>query len=446
VVSIAAVLASFGFALLVEHAAHLHVNMVITAVVLAATLSLIQRGADPTTRAIGAGVLTVAAAAASLVTTIFVSHPNIGDALFVLALATAIWIRRFGPHATKAGAALTLPFIALLAMPGQAAPSAADHLWAAVIAAGSAVCVSAVQLSASRVGFIPRTAKATALPASPASHRSPKRLLASTRMALQMGASVGAAFVVGRLIYPHHWTWVVLTAYIVCSGARGRGDVLHKGALRTVGAASGTIVAVWIAGYFGPHDGRSVALIFAILAFATWLRSVSYAYWAACVTAAISLLYGYFGENAPALLETRLEAILVGAVIGTAASWLILPIRTRDLLRRRVEDSLAALEGFLDAHDTDAAAIHGHRIRFDHSIAQLTQIAPPLVAHRALVRPRRSKPHRADAIDAVRQCVRPVHDIARHHGDTDHTQVKAAMTEIDAAMVKLAAVYKAVPA
>ena len=42
-------------------------------------------------------------------------------------------------------------------------------------------------------------------------------------------------------MFGSHWIWVVLTAYIVCSGNRGRGDVVHKSAIRVIGAACGTL-------------------------------------------------------------------------------------------------------------------------------------------------------------------------------------------------------------
>ena len=80
-----------------------------------------------------------------------------------------------------------------------------------------------------------------------------------------------------------------------------------------------------------------------VLGVATWLRQISYVYWAVCVTARISLLYSWFGVPADGLLRTRLEGIAVGAVIGIAASWLILPVRTSAVLRRRCGEALAAL-------------------------------------------------------------------------------------------------------
>lgn len=66
-----------------------------------------------------------------------------------------------------------------------------------------------------------------------------------------------------------------------------------------------------------------MVVIFLMPAVATWLRELSHAYWAGCVTAVLSLLYDRFGQSADGLLHTRLAGIAVGALLGLAASWLV---------------------------------------------------------------------------------------------------------------------------
>lgn len=149
-------------------------------------------------------------------------------------------------------------------------------------------------------------------------------------MAVQMCVALGAAFLVGHLVFGEHWSWVVLTAFVVCSGNRGRGDVVRKSLLRVAGAAVGTAVATALAGLFGPADPKQVVAIFILVAAGTLLRSLSYAYWAGCVTAALAFLYGYFGQTGTSLLFTRLGAIVLGGVLGVAASWFVLPVKGRD--------------------------------------------------------------------------------------------------------------------
>lgn len=275
-------------------------------------------------------------------------------------------------------------------------------------------------------------------------------------MALQMGVALGGAFVAGHLAFGAHWTWTVLTAFIVCSGARGRGDVMLKGVQRAVGAALGTIVATEIAGAFGPREAASVVLIFAVLAVATWLRPRNYAYWAGSVTAVLSLLYGYYGTaDTQSLLLTRLEAILAGAAIGITACWLILPVRTGDVLRRRTADTLAALSDFLAATRSapgDLAALNRGQARFNGSLAQLAQIAPPLRAHSTLTGRWRPDPHPADAIDALHRCAAHVHAITGYAAadveerpDPETTRLSAAVSS-NITAIRLAIARKPGPA
>jgi hypothetical protein len=195
--------------------------------------------------------------------------------------------------------------------------------------------------------------------------------------------------------------------------------VVHKSALRVLGAAVGTVVATLLAGTFGAGDPWAVVVILAVLAVATWLRPISYAYWAGCVTAVLSLLYGYFGDNGASLLGTRLAEIVIGAALGIAASWLVFPVRTTDVLRRRTADALAALTDLLAAVRREPERLDAHRLRFDRSVDQLVLIAGPLKAHRRLVRllPRTGAgPHQADVIDAVRRCRGPAHAVEPEPG------------------------------
>jgi uncharacterized membrane protein YccC len=193
-------------------------------------------------------------------------------------------------------------------------------------------------------------------------------------MAAQMAVALTGAFAVGHWLLPGHWLWVVLTAYIVCSGNRGRADVIDKGLMRLVGASVGTVVATIVIGVFPAGDGVTVVVIFVVLAFAVWLRPINYAYWAGCVTAVIALLYGYFGEGGIALLRTRLEGILLGAVIGAAASWLVLPIKSGEVLRRREADALRSLSDVVTSTISDPTQLAVSSAGFDYALRQLDEV------------------------------------------------------------------------
>ncbi|GAA4368294.1 hypothetical protein GCM10023088_17100 [Actinomadura verrucosospora] len=381
VVTMAAVLAAFGSALALEQPAHLGANVVIQAVVLSLMLAGAQQGMPLADRLTACVVMPLVALAATLVGTLMSDHRVVGDAAFVLLVTSAIWIRRFGRHFARAGTLMTLPAVALLVVPHM--QTAGDVVWVPVMALIAWLWVTAFQLIADRVATT-----------GPASTKGPtRRSPVSGRMAAQMAVALAAAFTASHVLFPGHWSWAVLTAFIVCNGARGQGDALYRGFLRTIGAAGGTLLATLLAGVFGPGNRWSVALIFVVLGVAVWSRPKSYAYWAGGITAALALLYGYFGQSAMSLLWTRMAAVVAGAFIGVASAWFVLPFRSGDVLRRRSTAALALLPRALQG---DPGAMEG----FERSVADVDKLYPPLRAHRAITRQR---PHEADAVDHLRE-------------------------------------------
>ena len=413
-VQTAAMLASYGSALLLEHFAHLHVDVVMQAAVLGMTTSRVQRAVTTVERLPAFVVVPLVAMGASEVGRLMGTHPNIGDALFVFGVALSIWVRRFGARASRIGTLMVLPLIATLVLQGQAAGFEPQlyTLWLGLVGLIACAWVFVLQEAAGRTGLV-------RLPHAPVSGPPRKaRILTSTKMALQMAVALGTAFFAGRELWPTHWSWTVLTAFIVCSAARSRGDVLLKGVLRVVGAAIGTIVATEAAGSFGPHADMPVVLIFTAIAVATWLREASYIYWAACVTAVLSLLYGWFGESADSLLRTRLEGIGIGAAIGITAAWLILPIRTRDAVRARTAATLGELGTLLGAEAwADRATLLRQMARFERFCALMGQLAQSVNAQRWLavrvLRRGGDRVYAADVVEALRGCVQPARVMVR---------------------------------
>ncbi len=322
-----AMLLCWGVALWLEGAAGLHTDVLVLAVALTLTLARTQRTADTRRRLTALVLLPVTAGASIFVGRLLASHYVLGAAVYTAGMALAIWIRRFGPTATKVGTLLALPLVALLVVPGPALPPKAQSGlvtwgWSALV--GALVCGAVWLVQGLGDRFGPQGWRAESDPGQPA-RRSRLHPRPSTRMALQMAAGIAAAFAVGRLFFDDHWPWVVLTAYVAASGNRGRTDVLRKGIERLAGAAVGTLLAAGVAS-IGVTGDTSVALMFAVLAVALWLRPLNYAYWAAGMTCALSLLLGYFGQDALHLLPTRLEGIAVGAVLSVVSAWWLLPV------------------------------------------------------------------------------------------------------------------------
>ncbi len=155
-------------------------------------------------------------------------------------------------------------------------------------------------------------------------------------MAIQLALAVAAAFGFGQWTDPDHLVWPVLTVLVVHSANRGRGDVLWKGTERCAGALADTLIATLLSNTLQPGDSVAIVAIFAILTLAAALREISYACRAACTTAALAFLYGYFGQGGTGLLADRLLGVAVGAAIGIGAAWFVLPVRTTDITCLRI--------------------------------------------------------------------------------------------------------------
>ena len=331
-VTMVVTLACFFSAWLVEGLGGLHTGGVVLAVVLGLSIGRTQRHLDARGTLVGAAVLPAATAVAVGVGLLSGAHPALGDVLFVTAVAAAIFVRRFGAGFVRAGTLATLPFVAVLVAP-PSGPGLGTVPWTTAMAAIAYGWGTLAWLLARRAGVltvrdpVPNSVVPTP---SPLERRPPRTVFgpASTRMAAQMAVGLGAAFAVGHWLFPDHWTWVVLTAFVVASGNRSRRDVVRKSGLRVMGAVGGTVIATVLAGALAPGDRWAIVAIFAVLALASWLRQLNYGYWAAGVTTALALLYGYFGEHGTDLLVTRLGGILIGAVLAVAASWFIAPVRT----------------------------------------------------------------------------------------------------------------------
>jgi Fusaric acid resistance protein-like len=414
VVQAVTLLLCFGSGALLDHVQHLGPSIVVLTTVLGMTLGRTQRHGGTRQRLVSLATLPIVSIACNEVGRLFIEHPNVADVLFTAALGLSIWIRRFGGWASRLGTLIALPFIALLVtpvpvLPGESPSVGRSMLWSAVAAVIAFCWVWAAQEVAQRIGYVDVAPAHASAPA----NKSNTRIPASTRMAVQMTLSLALAFVIGRSLFPTHWTWIVVTAFIVNSGNRGRGDVVYKCLLRIAGAAVGTVMATLVAGLFPPRDNTAIVIILVVLAVGSWLRTINYAYWAGCVTSVLSLLQGYFGEGHVGLIGERLLQIVLGGALAVAVAWFVLPVKSSQVLRRRIADSLAELTDALYAAQKTPEEFAAQVKRFGGSLALLEQVSPSITAHRRLHQLRGLEhPHPADAVDALRACAEPMSVLA----------------------------------
>jgi uncharacterized membrane protein YccC len=413
------VLLTFVSALALHQAFGLSDSVLVLSVALSLTLSRTNAGRGIKEQLLGLFIVPVVAIAAFGVGFLLLDLPIVGSALFVIAVSGAIWLRRFGPLASRIGTVISLPFIAVLITPAPAVPTGQGPFvpWSAVVAVIAAAWSLLVRLVASAVTVRPRRDGApppreTRDTVAPPRAAAPRLLAGSTKMAIQLAAALTAAFLIGHVLLGQHWPWVVITAYVVSSGNRGRGDVVYKGVMRTIGAVVGTAVATVLAGLFPPGDGAAVIGVFVALGIGIFLRGINYAFWAASVTASLALLYGYFGEGGEQLLLNRIAGVLIGAVLAVGCAWLILPVRTRDVLRRRMFDALAALSDVLGAARTEPERLPDEAARFRASLAAIDQLVPTLRAADVILRLRRVEQRHGHVVTSLKHCAAPIGALA----------------------------------
>lgn len=404
VLAMAAALATMACTLALYHAP----GLAVLAVVLCLSLARSQLDRDLRGRLEALLALPAVGLVATAVGLLLLQRPWAGAVLFTAGMAVSIWLRQFGQAARRAGSLMALPLVAILITPHAPLPHASR--WAAlaapiVVALLALLWVAAFHWLGRRVGLLARSPAASPRPGTAWRQRAApgtRRPSATTQMAVQMAVALALAFAVGHAFFNAHWAWVVLTAFIVNSGNRGRLDVAYKSVLRVLGAGFGTVLALALGGHVDGHPPLAVALILGAVFVGTWLRPLGYAWWALFATLALALLQGLQGQAAAAILWPRLEEIVVGAVLGVAAAWWVWPVRSTDVMRRRVADLLACLA---DAFDPASACADVEDVR--HAMAQLAQLAPTFRAMRwATASARPWRPDRC--IDTMLACEAPV--------------------------------------
>jgi uncharacterized membrane protein YccC len=323
--------------------------------------------------------LPAVAALTTLMAWLLVHDRYVAEALIVLAMFASVAGRSAPPPVARAARLLTLPMLVLFVAPAPVHRGLATDLpWYVLI---SAIAGAWVLLA----GRIVRAAPAPVLRPLPPGRRG-RRPSAVTRIAAQSALGLGLAFATSQWLFPDRWGWAIVTAFAVSGAARSRGHVLLRSGERLAGAVTGTILATLLAASLGGHTVASVVAIFALLACGAVLGEVHYAFWAFCVTSMLALLYGLYGEAGPHLLQERLEQNLLGAACMIVPAFLLLPVRTSDLVRRYAGLALAAIDellALLASPVRDDAAVDDAVRELDRRVALLHDAATPaLVARR----------------------------------------------------------------
>jgi hypothetical protein len=371
-------------------------GVAVLGITLAVTLSRSQLERDLRGRLEAGVVLPLLSVATAGVAELLHVLPWVGAAVFVAAVTGSVLLRIPGGMWRRVGRLVVLPFTTLLI----ARPVHTDRfgpvgavlvpLVVGVVAWG---WVTAVQVLGQRAGLLPTTAAAGSAPVATAAASAPApppgrprrgslRPSASVRFAIQTAVSLSAAFVVGYLVFPERWAWIVLTALIVGAGARSRADTVQRAVHRFLGSGLGTVVALLPLGLLVASPRAAVVVALLAVAVGVVLRPRAYLWWSFSITIALAITQRLAGGPQPLLLD-RWEEIGLGAVIGVLPAWFLLPVRAADTARARIRDVLAALHDRLVAPEDPRAAA-----ALDASVGELRRATASLAELGRLTRGR----------------------------------------------------------
>lgn len=185
---------------------------------------------------------------------------------------------------------------------------------------------------------------------------STSRLRLTTRQAVQAGTAAGLAILAGELISSQRYYWAVIAAFVGFAGTATAGETLRKGVARVMGTLAGLVAAVGLADLTASNTNLALAMTLVCIFFAFYLQGVSYAAMIFFITLMLGQLYTLLHTLSDQLLLIRLEETAVGALIGIAVAFVVLPAGARATLRAA---RAAFMESLADLLDASAVTLRG---------------------------------------------------------------------------------------
>lgn len=171
----------------------------------------------------------------------------------------------------------------------------------------------------------------------------PSGLHATTRLAIQATIASAAAIAIGETVSSARWYWAVLAVIVTYAGTWSRGAALSKAWSRVIGTLLGLGVGMFTVGLIGDRKPAALVLIFICLFGFVFFVRTSYGTAVVFLTTLLAGLYVELGMMSPSILRLRLIETSIGAVLGFVISSVVLPLRTRDVVREAVVEALHRL-------------------------------------------------------------------------------------------------------
>jgi uncharacterized membrane protein YccC len=212
------------------------------------------------------------------------------------------------------------------------------------------------------------------------------RLAPYTRAAIQMGIAVGVAIALGDLLSARRFYWAVIAAFITFMGVNNSGEQARKALYRVGGTVVGIGIGSLVVEVVGHHTFWSIAVILFTLFLGLYLMRLNYAFMVIAITVMVSQLYVQLDEFSNSLLLLRLEETAIGAAVGVAVVMLVLPLRTRRVLRVAFREHVQAVglvvdhaSGYLLGEKSDTmSTLRGDVRAVDASYQAILATAQPM--------------------------------------------------------------------
>jgi uncharacterized membrane protein YccC len=211
------------------------------------------------------------------------------------------------------------------------------------------------------------------------------RLAPYTRAAIQVGIAVGASIALGDLVSGRRFYWAVIAAFITFMGVNNSGEQARKGLYRIAGTVVGIGIGSLLVTAVGHRPYWSIAVILFSLFFGFYLMRINYAFMTVGITVMVSQLYVQLGEFSNSLLGLRLAETAIGASVAIIVVTLVLPLRTRRVLRVALRDHVHAVAALVEhascrllGVDCSVSTLRADARAVDASYQALVATAQPL--------------------------------------------------------------------
>ena len=174
------------------------------------------------------------------------------------------------------------------------------------------------------------------------------RLAPYSRAAIQVGVAVGVSIALGDLVSGRRFYWAVIAAFITFMGVNNSGEQVRKGLFRIGGTVVGIVIGSLLVTAVGHHARWSIAVILVALFLGLYLMRINYTFMVVGITVTVSQLYVQLGEFSNSLLGVRLAETAIGSTVSIIVVMLVLPLRTRRVLRVALRDHVHAIEALAD--------------------------------------------------------------------------------------------------